>query len=366
VRPRWLLLTTIAIGACSHASDPTTDAQRYVDDASYRRGVLEASLVNTANDYSRLRLAHYAGGDARWDALPEWNPRVDPVRARELDDGTAARVAMTGDATAFVTDGVAIDDDAAMRALGERAFFFYPSQLATYAATALASRDTAARYGLWIDDTRGVNALVRAEMADGSAALSLTCASCHARRDGEAIAVGVGNETLDLGRLLTESGGIAVAWGRGRVDVTTTDGSAPVRIPDLRPTRWLTHLHHDATVRYRDRAMLAVRIETLIITSHGEALRPPRVIAWALATYLESLGDALPRDRADDRRRNARTRALRGAVQHMSCAAGSHGRAGFACRRRYRSGDWSLDRSRNRHVSRSVASRRRLAPTLAA
>jgi len=84
------------------------------------------------------------------------------------------------------------------------------------------------------------------------------------------------------------------AWGPGRVDVTTGDGSVPERMADLRPIRWASHLHYDATVRQQDVVTLAIRIETLIITSKKQALRPPRIIALALAVYLRSLSDSLP------------------------------------------------------------------------
>ncbi len=55
-----------------------------------------------------------------------------------------------------------------------------------------------------------------------------------------------------------------------------------------------SHLQVDATVSQRDLVSLAIRLETLIIVSNGEALRPPREVALALATYVWSLGDGLP------------------------------------------------------------------------
>jgi hypothetical protein len=307
--------------------ESTSEATRYLSEEAFRRAELSASLVTTTNDYAALRLAHYAGGDRRWESLPEWNPRVDVVRAAELDDGTAARATMSAQATALAVDSVAIDDDA-MRALGERAFFRYPTQLAAYAKGALGSRAAAARYGLWVDEARGVNGFVRAELADGSAGLSLSCASCHARWDGTTVVAGVGNDALDLGRLVAEASDAPASspffgWGRGRVDVTTEAGSLPVRTSDLRPTRWLTHLHHDATVAKRDRTALAIRLETLIITSHGEAVRPPRAVTWALAVFLESLADALsfapPRSAA----------ATRGAATFGALCVGCHAPPGL-------------------------------------
>jgi len=67
-----------------------------------------------------------------------------------------------------------------------------------------------------------------------------------------------------------------------------------VRIPDLRPIRFQTYLHATASVAVRDVTSLAVRIETLIITSNDATVRPPREIALGLATYLFSLADTLP------------------------------------------------------------------------
>jgi hypothetical protein len=88
------------------------------------------------------------------------------------------------------------------------------------------------------------------------------------------------------------------AWGPGRVDVTTSTGAEPARIPDLRPVRWLSHLQQDATVAARDPIALAIRIETLIVTSSQSTVRPPRVVALALAAYLRSLTSTLPADAA--------------------------------------------------------------------
>jgi mono/diheme cytochrome c family protein len=98
----------------------------------------------------------------------------------------------------------------------------------------------------------------------------------------DGLVAGLANAALDLG------------WGPGRLDVTTIDGHEPVKIPDLRPVRWLGYLHADATVRQRDVIALAIRIETLVITAHHETVRPPPMIALALATYLWSLAPAAP------------------------------------------------------------------------
>lgn len=263
---------------------PRSDFQRYLHDASFRRARLETSLTRDDNDYARLRLAHYANAeDDGWDALPTWNPKTAAEGEREEDARpiSIGREAMAG-------------DERALRALGEQAFFRYPMQRAPYAA------DDAARFGL----TLGV---VRAQLADGSFASLMSCASCHVRLTATGPVVGAPNDSLQLGELIVatarkghgevtaETFAPFATWGRGRVDVTTSFGLEPVRIPDLRPIRWHTHLHASGSVLQRSEIDLAIRIETLIITAHDQVLRPPREIALGLAVYLWSLDRSLPR-----------------------------------------------------------------------
>jgi cytochrome c5 len=319
------------IACCAAGQSTTADAARYLDDAAFRREALEASLVNPDNGYSRLRLDHYATGAAGdWDRLPEWNPASEPIAASELDESSPAadRAVSSAASPLHLPDAVVSERDPALIALGRAAFSRYPTQLARYGAVALASRDAAARYGLWVDEKRGVGGLVRARMADGSTAIALTCASCHATRRDDAIEDGAPNAALDLGRALLDAGAVGdpasaaaiAAWGPGRLDVTTEMGGEPARIADLRPVRFQTHLHQDATLLARDATTLAIRIETLIITAHGQVVRPPRVIALALAAYVLTLADALPDARA------AAARFPRGAELFDQSCAGCHAR----------------------------------------
>jgi cytochrome c5 len=300
-RPIAAALVASALGACGPPGGGLSAAEtEYLGDAGARRHALEASLVNPANAYSTLRLARYASGDADdWDLLPAWNPRAAPVALAELD-ATPGALPLDARALAVDDDSAAAPPSAeALRALGEAAFFRYPAQLAPLAAGAL-SRTAAARYGLWLDGARGVGGLVRAEAADGRAVLAFSCATCHADIVAGRLVAGVPSAHLDVGLMLLDAGSPApdvaerlAAWGPGRVDVTTNDGSMPERISDLRPVRWLSHLQYDATVRQADVVALAIRLETLVITAHGQSVRPPRLVALALARYLWDLAATL-------------------------------------------------------------------------
>ncbi|HTA21024.1 MAG TPA: hypothetical protein VK989_17145, partial [Polyangia bacterium] len=287
----------LVVGCDARPLAPSDDAQvGYLRSAESRRAALVASLVDVGNGYSATRLAHYASGDdVDWDRLDAWNPRV---AGAGLDAPTTS--ALPSDARALtLPDEATWDPSTSLVALGEEAFFRYPAQLAPATLTSLSS-DDADRYGLWRDDARGVGGLVRAEVPDG-AALALTCATCHADVVDGRLVAGVPSARFDLGLLLADAGTADAqidanlrAWGPGRVDVTTGDASLPERVGDLRPVRLLSHLQYDATVRQLDAVSLAIRVETLIITAHGQQLRPPRIVALALAQYLWSLADAMP------------------------------------------------------------------------
>ncbi|MGZ3451025.1 MAG: c-type cytochrome [Polyangiales bacterium] len=124
-----------------------------------------------------------------------------------------------------------------------------------------------------------------------------TCASCHSFRGVD----GLPNRELDVGAMLVashpnappEAKEVALSWGPGRVDVSTTTGTEPARIPDLRPVRFLRYLQWSGAVKQNDVMSLAVRIETLIVTARDRAVRPPRAVSLALATYVWSLADGL-------------------------------------------------------------------------
>jgi cytochrome c5 len=326
----------LALVACSSASPaPSSTGVPYLTDASYRRSELVKSLVNPADGYAQLRLAHYATGDTGdWDRLPEWNPDVDVIGASELDaPGGAQTATMSASAAPLALPAdVTSEDDPRLVALGEAAFHRYPMGISQFLDVALASRSAAAHYGVWVDDVAGAGGLVRARVADGSGALGATCATCHEAPVGGRLVPGRPNALFDIGaaRIDGAPGPMPTAleqaleaWGPGRVDVTTNTGLEPVRIADLRPVAWLPYLQADATVHQVDRTSLAIRIETLLITSAGESVRPPRVVPLALAAYIASLAPSLPDESA------AAAASPRGAELFAQTCAGCHEEPGL-------------------------------------
>ncbi|MFO0625500.1 MAG: hypothetical protein U0325_07745 [Polyangiales bacterium] len=285
------LIAALALAACGAPPEPDP-LTRYLHDPRARRAALEASLLRRDNAYAQRRLAHYESGDAGdWSRRPVWNPPAAPAGR----DGRARSEL----APLAIPPGAAAGDPEALRALGERAFWVYPAQLAPDAVDRrVRDGEDLDAHGLRADGDVRVGVL-RLRLPDGETGVALSCAACHvARRDGVSVP-GLANDQLDLGGLAARdlpAGDLAArlrAWGPGRVDVSTDEGREPAAIPDLRALRWQTHLHRAGAVILRDEAALAVRVETLLITSLHGAVRPPREIAAGLALYLLSLGDAL-------------------------------------------------------------------------
>lgn len=303
LQPGMRRLTALAAAAAMSCGgdDGADEVGRYLRDGAWRRAEMVASLTTRDNDYARLRLARYESGAADdWARLPAWNPPA----ARVTRDAPTP----TPEAPLDVPAAAAGGDRAALRSVGERAFWRYPAMLASPAAEAtLREPGAAERYGFWTAPDGALGGLVRVALADGSVGLAYACATCHATvgRDGSVVA-GLANASLDLGALgadgnptLTASQEARLrAWGRGRVDVTTDDGTEPVATPDLRAVREQAFLQRAGAVRRRSLTALAIRVETLLITSHHGVVRPPREVAMGLALFLEGLGDSLAEDAA--------------------------------------------------------------------
>lgn len=288
-----LTLLSVAIattlGACGAPTVPeprraTTAIESYLVDPAFRRAELEGSLVSRTNLYAKRRLASYT--ESAWGALPEWNPRVLPARKGAPPGPNEDFVALT------------IPEDKSEKELlelGRRAFVSYPLQLSDYAAPALKRADSASRYGLYdpVASDHGPGGLVAVKVADGTVHLAVTCATCHAKIENGTRTLGKTNDALRIDLLEADAYGTTPeAWGPGRVDVTADEVDNPTAVTDLRPMRFQQNIHRAGTLR-NGTIPLAIRLETLTITSLGEVARPPREIALGLALYVWSLGERL-------------------------------------------------------------------------
>ena len=300
-------------------ADPLALGRRYVEDRAYRRQVLEESVVNPDNVYSVMRLDNYAiewrGQPAGWDGLPLWNPPVRPVTVRDIgsfrDDPYRPSREDEGTLTPVWSGEVEWTHEALV-ALGKRAFETWPVQLDMELGRATQRQETIDRFGLWVDDRGHVGGVVRVALHDGSERFATTCAGCHADVDERGRLVhGSSSHALDRGAILhwaatdgagtggagtdgPDTGGAAdliasyLEWGRGRVDVTNDGVVNAASITDLFAVPFQSHLHWAGTLR-NGLIPLAIRIETLCVTSSHAVVRSPREIAFAMALYLHSL-----------------------------------------------------------------------------
>ncbi len=285
-RVRRLILLLVLATACgedSHEVGSDLDrAAEYLDSAAYRRDVLETSLANPDNGYSKRRLEHYT--EDGWGALDEWNPRVRPFLTSDV------AVPVPDDTWTRLTVERRLDD-ASLQALGQAAFTTYPSKVDPALVVALEDPES---FGLWVANGR-VGGLVWVELPDGVQP-AFTCSSCHTQVDPDGTLVyGAPNHDFDYGALLDSKRGGATEsgrWGPGRVDVTPDDIENATVIADLRAVRFQERLNRAATI-INDVLALTVRLETAVITASNQAIRPPREVALGLAWYLWSLGDTL-------------------------------------------------------------------------
>ena len=118
-------LGLLLLCGCEAPPTPVDTTSAYLNDPAYARAEMTASLVTPGNNYSALRLARYASGDARdWDRLPEWNPPAELIEAAELDaPGGASPDRLSSRAMPLaLPSSVRSADDPALIALGKAAF----------------------------------------------------------------------------------------------------------------------------------------------------------------------------------------------------------------------------------------------------
>lgn len=326
-----LTLCILSLSACGQATQSEPEPEltealtlgyRFVHERSFRREALLASLVNPQNGYSQLRLERYALQGQGWDELKTWNPPVRPVTLDDVGRFSSDQWSRSEGDFAPAFTPLEWTHEALITA-GKRAFEQYPLQLDEPSGSALDDERALARSGHWIDARGHVGGLVRVRLDDGREGFSKTCTTCHASPDdrGELI-YGRSQANFNLGLLMYDYYGQSWAqgltWGPGQVDVTSDAQINPAAMIDLRPIRYQRRLHWAATL-FNSLEALAVRVDTLIITSHGQRRRPPREVSFAIAYYLWSLGEP------PETKRELSAQELRGREHfNANCAACHH------------------------------------------
>ena len=307
---RRLLLCSILLAGCPTPGeiDLADDPVAYIADAPYRRAILERDLTTTTNRYAEQRLDRYGLGAAGWDLLPAVDRPSRPLTQDDLDGlVSGAPLAVGTGLTTLVPDALPETEEEWI-ALGRRVFFEYPLRSdATY--TALAGLEGALDATGWLRDDGGAVVGLRVFEDDaGQPRIGNTCAQCHASRGGRAqpeLDGVLSNRGMNVGaaRLLvlgltpgdlppeleSTSTGDLDRLGPGRGDVLSDGQFNPYAFPDFGGLGQMPYLHHNANWHHRQVATLAVRCETLFITSSAERSRIPRVLSWALAVWQRSL-----------------------------------------------------------------------------
>jgi hypothetical protein len=306
-----------ALAAGCAASYPKDDPEAvwaegrvFVSDASFRRAVLEDALVDLENDYALGRLLYYALPDGTgWDALPEMTTPTEPVRLSDVAALAAGEaLAMDGTAVPLLDAAGSYPASAVeLSALGGRAFYEFPVRVETVLEWIAADPARLARYGLAVAADGTIVGMRKFPAPDGSVRIAEACALCHSTVDARGEVVdGMPNGRLDLGAAwadLADEVGVDVdqalqarlrAWGPGRLDVTYDDLDDPLEVPPLTGLRDDPYLQQSGALRHDQASALAMRVETLMITSWVASARPPRAVAFAIAAWTYDL--APPRD----------------------------------------------------------------------
>jgi hypothetical protein len=278
----------VAGDACfSQPSEPLRMAERFGQDAKFRRDCLVRSLENHQNQYARERITRYTPED--WGGLRLAAFKTRPVRLSDV--GRPAPAPDETWQTIPIGDFPDTPDGLAKR--GEQMFTRFPAQLEQSMFPVLRDPGGPARYGLWQTE-ESVGGLVWIALP-GGVFPALTCSSCHASVDERGkLRPGVPHHRFDIGKAKDDAmhrQTLYSTWGPGREDIAADGQDNPVVMADLRPVRFQSHLHRTANVR-NSLVALALRVETGLITAYSSKVRPEPRNAFALAYYLWTLGDS--------------------------------------------------------------------------
>jgi mono/diheme cytochrome c family protein len=308
VRWCWLLLL---VGCAPSLGEPVVvvpDPEAYEAEPGFRRAVLERDLWARDNRYADARFDRYGLGESGWDALPVRDPATRPLTEADRQALQAGEDLELGDAAPFAPEPWP-ETEADWIALGQRVFFEYPLRADSLYTALLAEDVDLAAYGFLREGEQWVGLAVFDD--GGDVAAGPTCAQCHASRDEDGVITGqLANRAMDVGairlrvmgldagdlppELESSATGDLARLGPGRADVQGDGVFNPYAIPDFGGLAGLPYLQHNANWHHTDEATLAVRCETLFITSNAERTRIPRVLTWALSLWIRSLEPPAP------------------------------------------------------------------------
>lgn len=254
-------------------------AETYLNDASWRREQLEASLWKPELPYARKRLAGYALEDGGWDLLPLIETEITTV-----GDNPKTFDVLPDDAVPQTREE--------WLELGARVFWSMPMRRDAYLEWLIETPEVWDEVGLQRDEEGNVRGIVRFTDARGNERAGATCGLCH----GDGGLPGRATRELDLGlgrelfsRAMYGRGTDYDTWGPGLVDVTDDQVVDALAIPDLWGVRHQKYMNHSGAIKLDTPAALAIRFETQYIVGHSLEARPDRRISWALMMYIYSL-----------------------------------------------------------------------------
>jgi hypothetical protein len=272
-------------------ADDTSELELYLGDRRFRRETLLASLTSKTNHYAKRRIASYALERGGWDALPQWTPKIHPLRPGAEKPGSWTPI----------WDGRRPSTQAEWVALGRRVFFYYPLRAEPPAEFLVEHPELAGELGMDVSETGEWTGLVAFLDDRSEARVGITCALCHSQRVGDQLVVGQARRGFDYGKMRlawyaaehrpldSELARRMGEWGPGRADITDDLQEDPVAIPDLWGIAELDYLTAAGTLRQVNTSALAIRQETQILFANGQRTRPPRELAWALAQFVRSI-----------------------------------------------------------------------------
>lgn len=276
--PLGLLAALVA--GCVAASTPVDpeDPGPYLYDVAFRRAILERDLLTDDNGYAQRRLARYGIPDEGWEILPTRDPASRPLTDEDRERLAAGEpLELDPGALSSLLPAELPTDRSEWERLGERVIAEYPLRADPQYEAQVASPGFMEQSGFLRRPDGGWVGMRVFEDEDGAARVGPTCGQCHCTYDDWGVLnPTLGNKAMDVGR------------GPGLADVLADGIDNPFAIPDLGGLRDMPYLQQNANWVNSEPSTLAIRCETLFITSNRERSRIPRPLVWAITAWIRA------------------------------------------------------------------------------